>query len=188
MPEELKSNTPYAQHTPADAAKGLLKGVLLAGVMGAVAWGAMQTVSEHRTYLKVVQPAISDACSPVGPYQGDYRLKGVDTTTASSLLIKHPEKTQAICAAINGSLTVASKENAIFADNTALWHVANSLGMDSKTAHEVIAMKEASDNANKQYPLLVEAAGNTKSQPTMVPATQIQAMPDLDSPSMSPNL
>lgn len=174
MADELK-NTPYIQHTAGDAAKGVLKAALLAGVMGAVAWGAMQTVSEHRTYSKVVQPAISDACSPVGPYQGDYRLKGVDTTTASSLLLKHPEKTQAICAAINGSLTVASKEKTLFVDNSALWHVASSLGLDSKTAHEVIAMKEASDNAKK-----LEA-------PVMMQATQIQAIPAAPS-SMEPNL
>lgn len=174
MPEELKSN-PYPQHTPADAAKGVLKAALLAGVLGAAAWGAMQTVAEHRTYLKVVQPTISDACSPVGPYQGDYRLKGIDTATASSLLIKHPEKTQAICAAVNGALTAANQGNHILADNSALWHVASSLGMDNKTAHQVIAMKEASDAAKK-----LEA-------PAMVRATEIQAIPPAPS-SMEPNL
>ena len=172
---QIESRTPTVA-TPANVAKSFVQSMLLAGAMGAAAWGAIQTFSEHSTYLKVVQPAISEACSPAGPYQSDYRLKGVDTETASSLLIKHPEKTQRICAAVNNSLKAAHQEKDLFVDNTALRDLASALGMDRTTAQQVIAMKEASDAAKK-----IDA-------PTMMLATEVQELPSAPAPSMEPNL
>lgn len=160
--------------------KGFGAGVLLAGVLGAGAMVAINTGAEWKqaiaTQNNVVEKTISEACSPVGPYQSKYWVKGIDTLTASSALIKHPEKTKQICDAVNSSLDNAQAKGNTFADNTKLRAVADSLGMDVGTMHAVIAQTEQKQTQQK---------AEMEMQKASMPLETLQ-LPALS--SMEPNL
>lgn len=117
--------------------KSIAVGALLAASLGAAAYGVVQRGAEVRVYNGLIQPTISESCSPAGPYQGNYHTAGVSTVVASSLLLKHPERTKEICAIVNNSLNVATEQKKAL-DNGDLYALANSLGLDLDTAQQVI--------------------------------------------------
>ena len=157
----IEKQTSRAQSVNATI-KGIGLGVLLAGVLGAGAAVAIKTGAEWKqaiaTQNNVVEKTISEACSPVGPYQSKYWVKGIDTLTASSALIKHPEKTQQICEAVNNSLQQAHAKGSLFADNSKLHAVADSLGLDVGTMRTVIAQTEQKQNQDKMEMQLQKAS------------------------------
>lgn len=145
-------------------------------VMAAVACAGIATLTAGPTRESAHDQArISDACSPVGPYQGSYQQKGVDTSLASNLLLLKPAQTQQICAAVNGALSVAHTTSRRV-DNAPLQALAESLGINPGEASTLAVahmLGETHLKTDTHAPQLKKAS---------------QEVPADSAPSMEPNM
>lgn len=91
-------------------AKGGLYGVLLAGVLGATATGAMNKLESEKAHRTIVQSIVGEACMPKGAYPGYYIGLGDDINLAAGMLLRHPGKFQEVCAAIAASMSISESE------------------------------------------------------------------------------
>lgn len=160
---------------PLSSNKDRLKAALVMASVACAGIAALHLQSQSPAKMSPqeahAQQVISDACSPAGPYAASYQSKGLDTTLASSMLLKNPQLTQKICADINGALSVAHQRG-LKVSNAPLQALAASLGLDAHTTQTMMA---------KQAPVDLPS-------PQMVPAADVQEVQSAPAPSMEPNL